>query len=86
MELDQEIVTLREQRKNLMAQIPPAKARREELRQGRINQLMGGVVSLEAAREYRELTELLEDAKAAASLSECQEKRWHYRSIRPSWR
>ncbi|MGR1199795.1 hypothetical protein [Aeromonas hydrophila] len=75
MELDQEILTLREQRKNLMAQIPSAKARREELRQGRINQLMGGMVSLEAAREYRELTELLDDANAAATLSECQEKR-----------
>lgn len=75
MELDREILTLREQRKALLAQIPTAKARREELRQGRINQLMGGVVSLEAAREYRELTELLEDARAAATLSENQEKR-----------
>ena len=36
---------------------------------------MGGVVSLEAAQEYRELGELLEDAKAASTLSECQEKR-----------
>lgn len=75
MALDSEILTLREQRKTLLAQIPAAKARREELRQGRINQLMGGVVSLEAAREYRELTELLEDAKEAATLSERQEKR-----------
>ncbi|MGY3918974.1 hypothetical protein [Aeromonas eucrenophila] len=75
MALDSEILTLREQRKTLLAQIPAAKARREELRQGRINQLMGGVVSLEAAREYRELTELLEDAKEAAALSERQEKR-----------
>lgn len=75
MELDGEILTLREQRKTLLAQIPPAKARREELRQGRINQLMGGAVSLEAAKEYRELTELLEDAKEAAALSERQERR-----------
>ncbi len=75
MELDSEIQVLREQRKALLAQIPAAKDRREELRQGRINQLMGGEVSLEAAREYRELGELLEDAKAAATLSECQEKR-----------
>ncbi|MGL5070567.1 MAG: hypothetical protein ACRC61_04775 [Aeromonas salmonicida] len=75
MELDSEIQVLREQRKALLAQIPPAKERREELRQGRINQLMGGVVSLEAAQEYRELGELLEDAKAATTLSECQEKR-----------
>lgn len=75
MELDSEIQVLREQRKALLAQIPPAKERREELRQGRINQLMGGEVSLEAAREYRELGELLEDAKAATTLSESQEKR-----------
>ncbi|WP_421223838.1 hypothetical protein [Aeromonas sp. 602293] len=75
MELDKEVLTLREQRKAMLAQIPAAKARREELRQGRINQLMGGVVSLEAAREYRELTELLDDANEAASLSESQEKR-----------
>ncbi|HDN9019351.1 TPA: hypothetical protein P2I16_001335 [Aeromonas salmonicida] len=75
MELDSEIQVLRAQRKALLAQIPPAKERREELRQGRINQLMGGEVSLEAAREYRELGELLEDAKAAATLSESQEKR-----------
>ncbi|MFM5047319.1 hypothetical protein ACEUBI_18470 [Aeromonas veronii] len=75
MELDQEILTLREQRKNLMAQIPSAQARREELRQGRISQMMGGEVSLEEAREYRELAELIEDAQAAASMSERQEKR-----------
>ena len=75
MELDKEVLTLREQRKAMLAQIPAAKARREELRQGRINQLMGGVVSLESAREYRELTELLDDANAAAILSEQQEKR-----------
>lgn len=75
MELDKEVLTLREQRKAMLAQIPAAKARREELRQGRINQLMGGVVSLEAAREYRELTELLDDANEAAILSEQQERR-----------
>lgn len=75
MELDSEVLTLREQRKAMLAQIPAAKARREELRQGRINQLMGGVVSLEAAKEYRELTDLLEDAKEAAALSERQERR-----------
>ncbi|MFM5583597.1 hypothetical protein ACET8Y_12860 [Aeromonas veronii] len=75
MELDQEILTLREQRKNLMAQIPSAQERREELRQGRISQMMGGEVSLEEAREYRELAELIEDAQAAATMSERQEKR-----------
>ncbi|MCS3455483.1 hypothetical protein M2366_001550 [Aeromonas sp. BIGb0405] len=74
-ELDSEVMTLRAQRKVLLERIPPAKARLEELRQGRINQLLGGAVSLELAREYRELCELVEDASEAQRLSERQEKR-----------
>lgn len=74
-ELDNEVQTLRAQRRTLQASIPPAKTRREELRQGRINQLIGGNVCLEAAREYRELGELLEDAEEAVALSEKQERR-----------
>lgn len=75
MALDEEILTLRQQRQTLLEQIPPAKVRREALRQGRINELMGGVVSRDAAQEYRELGELLEDAKEAQTLSERQELR-----------
>lgn len=75
MALDEEVMTLREQRKHLQERIPPAKARLEELRQGRINQLMGGATSLDSAREYRELSELLSDAKEALALSERQERR-----------
>lgn len=75
MALDNEVQTLREQRRTLQAHIPQAKVRREELRQARINQLMGGTVCLEAAREYRELGELLEDAEEAVTMSEKQERR-----------
>ncbi|ENA1858924.1 hypothetical protein ABF206_003005 [Aeromonas salmonicida] len=75
MALDDEVMTLREQRKHLQERVPPAKARLEELRQGRINQLMGGATSLDSAREYRELNELLGDAKEALTLSQSQERR-----------
>lgn len=75
MALDDEVMTLREQRKHLQERIPPAKARLEELRQGRINQLMGGATSLDSAREYLEFKELLGDAKEALALSQSQERR-----------
>lgn len=75
MALDDEVMTLRQQRKQLQERVPVAKARLEELRQGRINQLLGGATSLDSAREYRELGELVEDAKEALTLSQRQEKR-----------
>ncbi|GAB5994092.1 hypothetical protein [Aeromonas enteropelogenes] len=73
--LDDEVMTLRQNRKQLQEQIAASKTRLEELRQGRINQLIGGATSLDSAREYRELGELLEDAKEALTLSQRQERR-----------
>ncbi|WP_439828380.1 hypothetical protein [Aeromonas enteropelogenes] len=73
--LDDEVMTLRQHRKQLQEQVAASRVRLEELRQGRINQLIGGATSLESAREYRELGELVADAKEALAMSQRQEKR-----------
>ncbi|RQM80395.1 hypothetical protein [Aeromonas dhakensis] len=74
MAIDNELQALREQRKNLTERIQQATARREAIRQERVNQLVHGEPDLESSDEYRELGELIEAAQAAISQSELQEK------------
>ncbi|MCX4039035.1 hypothetical protein OR606_02315 [Aeromonas hydrophila] len=74
MAIDNELQALREQRKNLIERIQQATDRREALRQERVNQLVHGEPDLESSDEYRELGELIEEAQAAISQSELQEK------------